>query len=151
MNDEYFRAMLQSDDEFEVLRGLSDLGGVEGAAPGDDVMELALAYFGCPDADWRRQAVLSVSVHWAYFPSFPRLVEMLDEGEDVLGPVIMAIARVAARWPELKGDALLVLRRVFEERARPRWVGNLAYVCSRWMCGELDPVLYAKGISDPGG
>ncbi|WP_147469456.1 hypothetical protein [Corallococcus sp. AB045] len=151
VSDESLRKKLRSDDEFVVLKGLAELGGIVDFTPADDVLDLAMGYFRYFDSEWRRQSVFSVSLHWSYAPSLPLLIELIgkEDDEDVLDLSIMAIAHMGRNHEGLRCDVLRVLKGLVDDRTRPSRVWGLAYTCARRMCGELKPVEHARGIGDP--
>ncbi|MFP2899323.1 hypothetical protein [Corallococcus sp. 4LFB] len=122
VSNESLRPKLRSDDEFVVLEGLAELGGLVDFAPANDVLDLAMEYFRYFDPEWRRQAVFSVAIHWAYAPAFPFLVELLEkeEDDDVLGTSIMAIERLGRSHERLRPDAIRVLKGIADARPRMR-------------------------------
>ena len=121
-NDDSLRAKLRSDDEFVVLEGLSELGGIEHYIPADDIFDLAMGYFRYFDPEWRRQAVFSVVIHWAYAPAFPILVELIDkeEDEEVFEILRDGIERLGRSHESLRPDAVRVLKGIADARTRTR-------------------------------
>lgn len=122
VSNDSLRAKLRSDDEFVVLKGLAELGGLVDFVPANDVLDMAMECFRYFDPEWRRQAVFSVVIHWAYAPAFPLLVELIEkeEDDDVFEILIAAIEKLGRSHEKLRCDAVRVLKGIGGARTRTR-------------------------------
>ena len=151
MTDDALVGMILSGDPLEALDGLFALGGKRDKVPPGEVFDAAMARFGDADPELRRQAVISVGIHWARVGAFDAICEIAnnDADGDVRQAAVSAVARIAREAVAKKQRAVGVLGRLALSPKVPRNLRALANVELRWLLGTTSPRQHALELLNP--